>query len=89
MALARAVGVRFPRAVRFFARRGARAQVPPAAVYISRGDRLSATRRSISSPLTEAVMTRGDAPTIPRTVAPLILIKLSYVWGGSTTTQNR
>ena len=76
VALARAVGVRFPRAVRFFARRGARAQVR-AAMYI--GDRPLWRAVLFPSPLTRAVhydaRRRPDgvaAPRnpIPRTVAP-------------------
>ena len=79
VALARAVGVRFPRAVCATRRR---AQVR-AAMYISLGDRLSVA--ALFHPLTEAV--RCDARRRPgvaaprkpilRTVAPLILIRLS------------
>ena len=67
MALARAVGVRFPRAVRFLARRGARAQVLLAAVYISPDDSALSGAVLFPCPRPEPrAMTRGDALASPR-----------------------
>ena len=62
VALAHAVGVRFPRAVSFPRATRRRAQVVRAAVYISRGDRLSVA--ALFHPLTEAVP-RYDARRRP------------------------